>query len=255
LVIKERDLPQGKIIDTQVTTLDIAPTILDFLGLRLPEEMQGRSLKSLATGGTGYVPSFVFSLSDMGPPEKICARKNDYKLIYIPGRNINKFYDLRNDASESQDIDYLSSADYPVFKREILQFIVSSLPGKNFYLSFFGEQADFTGRITSEGVFDDSVHLYFGEESDVYNFNPERKELEFKVKLTEGFKMLRFSTLVNEGRILLNILLDGKILRNESISLKQAISRPMTRDVLKLELEGIDNLSRGRSCIFCYLKD
>jgi arylsulfatase A-like enzyme len=49
---------RGKLIDSMVLNLDLAPTLLDFAGVRVPKEMQGRSWKPLLSGASGKVPEW-----------------------------------------------------------------------------------------------------------------------------------------------------------------------------------------------------
>lgn len=44
LIIAGTELPEGEAVDSQVSLVDIAPTILDWAGVDVPEEVQGRSL-------------------------------------------------------------------------------------------------------------------------------------------------------------------------------------------------------------------
>jgi arylsulfatase A-like enzyme len=37
-------IPAGRVVDTPVELVDVAPTILDVLGMRAPPEMEGKSL-------------------------------------------------------------------------------------------------------------------------------------------------------------------------------------------------------------------
>ncbi len=49
----------GRLVSHMISNVDITPTILDLLGLGVPEELQGRSFRSLLDGG-GYQPREAF---------------------------------------------------------------------------------------------------------------------------------------------------------------------------------------------------
>lgn len=45
-------IPEGKVVDARVRSIDIAPTVLDVLGLERPSKMSGASMLALAKGST-----------------------------------------------------------------------------------------------------------------------------------------------------------------------------------------------------------
>src|SRR5688572_20207647 len=63
---------RGKLIDSMVLNLDLAPTLLDFAGVPVPREMQGSSWKSLLEGNmAGWRNSFFYEYfleANLGPP-------------------------------------------------------------------------------------------------------------------------------------------------------------------------------------------
>jgi len=126
---------QGERLDDLVEVVDIAPTILDCLGLPHPTGSQGRSLAPLLEGGR-YSPreavfgeigvesqdgrcDVVHSLDDIrhvpegattpdfSPAHKLgglgpirCVRTRDWKLVYYPGNREGELYDLQRDPGE-----------------------------------------------------------------------------------------------------------------------------------------------------------
>jgi len=93
----------GAVVDTQVRTTDILPTVLDFIDVPKPEHLDGESLKPLlarsesaqriAFGETDYPLRFGWA-----PLRSV--RQSEFKFIEAPRPEL---YDLRNDASESQN--------------------------------------------------------------------------------------------------------------------------------------------------------
>ena len=56
LIVSGPDLPRGPQSSVQVQNLDIAPTVLDLLGLSVPGDMEGRPLTGLLKGTTNAPP-------------------------------------------------------------------------------------------------------------------------------------------------------------------------------------------------------
>jgi len=93
----------GKGIDAQVRTTDIVPTILDLLGLLMPEKLDGTSLTPLFTGGEATSRT-VFGQTDyplrFGWAPLRSVRTEAFKFIEAPKPEL---YDLRSDSRELQN--------------------------------------------------------------------------------------------------------------------------------------------------------
>ncbi|MFO8057200.1 MAG: sulfatase-like hydrolase/transferase [bacterium] len=97
----------GKRIRTLASHMDLMPTVLDFLGLEMPADMNGKSLKEIIELPAGEViDRYVFleskhSLLHYGwsPLSAIVGPR--YKYIKAP---TPEFYDLRNDPDESRNL-------------------------------------------------------------------------------------------------------------------------------------------------------
>ncbi len=109
----------AKQIDAPVSLIDLAPTILDLLGLKPPSSFQGRSLIPIANSGTGseqivrsqrakntltspqdiargYYPQVRTSNLETG---QISSRLSNWKLIENPDQSF-ELYDLSSDPNE-----------------------------------------------------------------------------------------------------------------------------------------------------------
>jgi len=97
LIIKIPNMPPKK-IDSQVSTIDISPTILDILGIKIPGQFQGRSLSGIIENKDE--DRGIFSEDE----NHISLRKNGIKIIY--NRNTKKVeaYNLKDDPKEKNDI-------------------------------------------------------------------------------------------------------------------------------------------------------
>jgi len=90
----------GREVEAQVRTTDIMPTILELLGLPMPEKLDGESLKPFFTG-TDVPPRTSFGQTDyplrFGWAPLRSVRKEGFKFIEAPKPEL---YDLRSDSGE-----------------------------------------------------------------------------------------------------------------------------------------------------------
>ncbi len=88
LIMKYHKMFTHRIIDSQVQSIDIAPTILDILHIDKSQTMQGESLLSLIQYTETQHTPYAF----LGGDEISVIRGNEYKLIRINQDRINKLY-------------------------------------------------------------------------------------------------------------------------------------------------------------------
>jgi len=107
-----RAIPAGQRIDAFVSNLDLAPTVLDFCGVRPHKPMQGRSWRPLVTGKPAGVPwrrAFLYEMfgagADPAHPTVKAIRTDRYKLILnLNPRELDELYDLKNDPQEMRNL-------------------------------------------------------------------------------------------------------------------------------------------------------
>ena len=92
-----------------VQNLDIAPTLLDIAGIKIPESMQGRSLHPLFDKPDDVkwreAIYYQFYETGWGVPQHYGLRTNKYKLIhFINEQNSWELYDLEEDPYEMNNI-------------------------------------------------------------------------------------------------------------------------------------------------------
>lgn len=100
---------RGKTIDSMALNIDLAPTLLDFAGVRIPSEMQGRSWRPLLEGrSTQWRKAFFYEYfyeRNFFTPTVTAVRTESFKLIRYPGREEwTELYDLRADPYETRNL-------------------------------------------------------------------------------------------------------------------------------------------------------
>lgn len=99
----------GQRCDSFVANVDLAPTILDFCGVKAPASMQGKSWRPLVTGRkeAPWRSNFVYTnpTPDLAAPGEKALRTDRYKLILnMRPRDKDELYDLKNDPQEMKNL-------------------------------------------------------------------------------------------------------------------------------------------------------
>jgi arylsulfatase A-like enzyme len=100
-------LPTGLRIDQQVELVDILPTILDILGLPIPQQVQGISLKGLMDGkeAPGSRPAYCETLWPRDPGKRRKGiREGGWKYITGLSGDPQYLYNLADDPHELRDL-------------------------------------------------------------------------------------------------------------------------------------------------------
>jgi len=104
----------GKTYSGVVALADVMPTILDMVGLKIPSEVQGKSLVPYFSGRVKPVDRLVYSETyyprfHFGWSELRSFQNNRYKLIIAP---VPELYDLKNDPNEQKNLVYAEKKVY-----------------------------------------------------------------------------------------------------------------------------------------------
>ncbi|HEY1578778.1 MAG TPA: sulfatase-like hydrolase/transferase [Terracidiphilus sp.] len=100
----------GLKVDALVELLDLAPTLVEAVGIQKPAGMQGRSLMPLLTGETTthrdsvYMEFFNANFSYPTPPMLTSVRTERWKLNYCDQAKYGELYDLDGDPSEFNNL-------------------------------------------------------------------------------------------------------------------------------------------------------
>ena len=115
IIARGPGLRSGQVVETQVLTEDIAPSVLDLCGVAALESIQGRSWKALANGGDpawckawfyehNYEKQFPYM------PNMCGIRTDEWKFAHYPhgdgspDKHLAELYDLRADPGELHNL-------------------------------------------------------------------------------------------------------------------------------------------------------
>jgi len=84
-----------------VSLIDVAPTILDIVGIRRPPQMTGESLMPLVRGRPPRHDRYALSELEQKLHALKALRTNDWKMIYNAGEKVAVILDLKKDPAET----------------------------------------------------------------------------------------------------------------------------------------------------------
>jgi arylsulfatase A-like enzyme len=100
-------LPAGRAVDTPVSHVDLAPTVLQAAGTGFAAPVDGASLLPLATGQTrsrqGVLASETFGHGYGDIVDARMTTDGHYKLVVVRGQ-LNELYDLHSDPYELENL-------------------------------------------------------------------------------------------------------------------------------------------------------
>jgi arylsulfatase A-like enzyme len=124
LIIK---LPQekfrGKIVNKQVRVVDIMPSILNILNLKVLKNIDGESLYPVITGGDMYKSQYSFSKT----AAMSSLRTDNWKLIYYEDSNNYELFNLKKDCKELNNLYNAEDKITAVLKGEMKNLLKSNL--------------------------------------------------------------------------------------------------------------------------------
>jgi arylsulfatase A-like enzyme len=133
---------EGRRVKTQVQLIDLPPTIIDFFGLPVPEQMEGRSLFSLLNSTeANLLPAYALSYTtrgrkslnteegralweqkvwDQGIVLESLRSNNEWKIITGNDGRM-EFYDLKEDPKETTDVKEVEQSKALDFKKRLAE--------------------------------------------------------------------------------------------------------------------------------------
>jgi arylsulfatase A-like enzyme len=102
----------GRVVDGQVSIVDIVPSLLDYLGADVPEQLQGESFMPLVEGQHREIPRPIVSSLHRYEGRRIDAIvKEEWKFIRYTGRRLHEvLYNLAADPEERTDVAKLNQS-------------------------------------------------------------------------------------------------------------------------------------------------
>ena len=104
-----------------IQNIDDAPTFLDAAGLKIPNEVQGKSLLPVLKGeSTSWRDSLYYAYYEIGEhavPQHFGVRTLTHKLFYLPQTDEWQLFDLTNDPNEMKSV--FDAPGYSAVQKEL----------------------------------------------------------------------------------------------------------------------------------------
>lgn len=119
LLVQGPGLPRGRRVGLPVSLIDVAPTVLSWLGLPAVEGLDGADLSLVLAGEEGRLAGRVlFAEADHNneqPDITRAVRRGPFKLLYDRLSERHRLFDLARDPGEAEDV----AASHPDLVREL----------------------------------------------------------------------------------------------------------------------------------------
>lgn len=109
-------------VDTPVDTVDLAPTILDLLGIPHPEGLHGQSLLPFILGMSEATHPPPYAYAQLRDPRTHAVRGRRFKLIHDAVAQTYELFDLERDPGELRDVSSERVDDLERLKRVMASF-------------------------------------------------------------------------------------------------------------------------------------
>jgi len=118
-------IPENKIVENQVRTIDVMPTLLDLLGIPISKEAKGVSLVPLIFGKQQKLPNEAYSetFAPEVPLDKFSLRFKNLKYIFTPKTKVKEFYNLENDPGELVNLIDKKLPDAKVLEKKLFNWM------------------------------------------------------------------------------------------------------------------------------------
>ncbi len=123
----------GSVTDSWVVSIDNAPTILDMAHIKIPDDMQGKSLMPIFEGHvpTDWQKSMYYHYYEFAPPHWVLPnygiRTERYKLIYYYTINEWELFDLKNDPGEMESLFKMGGMEVKHGYEDVLKDLLAQL--------------------------------------------------------------------------------------------------------------------------------
>jgi N-acetylglucosamine-6-sulfatase len=102
----------GTVVEEMIANIDIAPTVMEAMGLKTPAHMDGQSVLPLVEGKTvpwrkEFLYVYYWEKNFPQTPTVFSLRRDRYKYITYYGLwDVDELYDLQSDPAETQNLLY-----------------------------------------------------------------------------------------------------------------------------------------------------
>jgi arylsulfatase A-like enzyme len=237
LIVKfPRSQYRGRRSSAVVSTLDLAPTLLESAGLPRPRGYQGVSLLPLLDGAAA--PERVVFAEQLSPRESLYAgRRGSLKYVHQflpePGEAL---YDLSSDPGEVQRL----TPDGPEARRlaeEVLRF--AQLGQWGYHLAFAPSRPEASFRLQFEvlgGVLADVVRFGIAA-GESLSLDPERRRLDYRFTAGTRRRHVVLRPDPPEAAVRVTLTVDGRPDAIEAVSSGAALPAPATLRAAELRVE------------------
>jgi arylsulfatase A-like enzyme len=159
--------PRGR-VEHQVRTMDLFPTLLEMLALRVPDGLDAVSLLPMARGeAPNPETDRAFAEYLFNEPELKAIRQGDRKLILDPAAGTTQLFDLRADPREREDISTREPERLAELRVALEHRVLASVEGFHLRLRGGRKAHRLEAIVRTTGRFED-VALYNPEADDRY---------------------------------------------------------------------------------------
>lgn len=200
-------LEARQVFDERVSTLDIAPTILDALEIPAPSYYQGESLAPLLAGDS-LVSRPIFAEALGSGHEKKAVIADNYKLIYTATSNEFELYSLRDDPEEKRNLALRIPEVERRMKETLQEFVVQSHEGFHVVLNPPAGLEMCEGTLSTEGAFMRVMPLDLTK-SGIFKVDDDSRRILFRLRGEHGVSGFFFRVYPPDAAVKLELTRKG----------------------------------------------
>ncbi len=150
MILAGAGLPQGKIVDTPVSHVDLIATMLAAAGIETPEGLRGRSLLPMMREGRTDFPKFVYAESNGSGTStgSFMIRSGEWKYIYFTWYNDHLLFNLQDDPEEL--INLATKPEFAEVAQELHGLLTSLVDPETITEQAFEQQARVLAKLLQE---------------------------------------------------------------------------------------------------------
>ncbi len=231
---------RGRRVSAPVSSLDLAPTLLDLAGLSRPAGFEGLSQRPLIEGRAGP-PARTFFAEQLSPKEMLyAARDARYKAVqqFLP-RPSRRLFDLRADPAEKHDLSEAAPLAARALLRELDAWIAAGQQGYHVAFAPAREPAEvrLEARLAGPGALAD-VQRFAVELGETLELSADKRELRYRFRLGERARHVVLRTEPADARVRLDLFRGARPFDGAEVRLGAA-GAPLERLPLEARAEAL----------------